>query len=106
MDVEDLNGRNLVLVDITGAGIVQLLYPTKTGAITPPTPSFRIPFEVRDPYGADQVLVVTSTAPLDNLVSALRELDKRRTAGRVVDVVRRFAPSDARLGLVGLFTVP
>ena len=61
---------------------------------------------MRDPFGADQVLAITSGAPMDGLVTALRELDKRRSAGRLFDVIRRFQPPDARLGLVGLFTVP
>lgn len=106
VEVGDLAGRTLVMVDITGAGTVQMLYPTSRTPASPPTGDYRIPFTVRDPYGADQVLAITSARPMDGLLTALRGLDKRRSAGQVADVIRRFGPPDARLGLVGLFTVP
>jgi hypothetical protein len=83
-----------------------LLYPNKPKMSAETGVNFRVPFLVRDPFGADQVLAITSTAPLDSLAAAVRELDKRRSAGRIYDVVRRLLPPDARVGLVGLFTVP
>ena len=109
VEVGDLEGRNLVLLDITGSGLVQMLYPlgnAGSGAPSQPGERFHVPFTVRDPYGADQVLAITTAQPIRELVAALRELDKRRSAGRLVEVIRRFKLADARLGLVGLFTVP
>ena len=43
---------------------------------------------------------------MDSLVAALRAIDKHKSAAEVAEVIRRFAPPDARIGLVGLFTVP
>lgn len=106
VEVGDLAGRSLVMADITGSGTVQMLYPMKPAETASRSGDLRIPFVVRDPYGADQVVAITSTAPMDGLVTALRALDKRRSAGEVADVIRRFGPPDARIGLVGLFTVP
>ena len=106
VEVGDLAGRSLVMADITGSGTVQMLYPMKPAETAASTGDVRIPFVVRDPYGADQVVAITSTGPMDGLVTALRALDKRRSAAEVADVIRRFGPPDARIGLVGLFTVP
>lgn len=106
VEVDSAAGRHLVLVDITGVGTVQMLYPRSKASPPLTSAGFRVPFMVRDPFGADEVLAITSQQPMDTLVEALMELDNRRTAGRVVDVLARFGPKDARIGLVGLFTVP
>ena len=106
VEVGDLAGRSLVMADITGSGIVQMLYPMKSAETATRNGDLRIPFVVRDPYGADQVVAITSTGPMDGLVTALRALDRRRGAAEVADAIRRFGPPDVRIGLVGLFTVP
>lgn len=106
VEIGDLSGRSLVMADITGSGTVQMLYPMNPAEAASRNEDLRIPFVVRDPYGADQVVAITSTQPMDGLVTALRALDKRRSAAEVADVIRRFGPPDARIGLVGLFTVP
>ncbi len=106
VEVGDLAGRSLVMADITGSGTVQMLYPMSPAETAPRKEDLRIPFVVRDPYGADQVVAITSTRPMDDLVTALRALDKRRSAGEVADAIQRFGPADVRIGLVGLFTVP
>ncbi len=106
VEVDNASGRGLILVDITGSGTVQMLYPRNQAPSLLASAAFRVPFVVRDPYGDDEVLAITSEQPMDKLADALRELDNRRSAGRVFDLVSRFAPSDASVGLVGLFTAP
>ncbi len=106
VEVGDLAGRSLVMADITGSGIVQMLYPMKPTETAPSEGDFRIPFVVRDPYGADQVVAITSMHQMDGLVAALRTIDKHKSAAEVAELIRRFGPPDARIGLVGLFTVP
>lgn len=104
--VPTVAGSNLLLLDITGVGEVQLLYPMAPNAAPLSQAEFRLPFRVRDPYGADEVLAITSKRSLQALVNAVRELDQRRSAGRLAEAIGRFAPADVRLGLVGLFTAP
>jgi len=68
--------------------------------------TYRVPFLVSDPFGADEVVAVTSGRRMTSLEQALQQLDHRRSAGQLVDVISRFGPPDARIGIVGLFTAP
>ena len=108
IDVEltDLNSRFLVLIDVTGSGTLQVIYPTQHNRPSTDHDFFRVPFRVRDPYGADEVVAVTSRQKLNDLVVALRDVDGRKDAGRLATLLAHYAPTDARFGLVGLFTVP
>lgn len=106
IEVAETARRHLVLIDVTGSGVVQFIYPTGRTAQPLDRASVRIPFEVREPFGADAVIAITSEQPLDSLRDAMRALDGRKAAGSVSGLVGRLAPADARVGLVGLFTVP
>lgn len=104
--VKNVAGSNLVLVDITGVGEVQFLYPGGRSAAPLSQREYREPFRVREPYGADEVLAIASKASLQPLAEAIGKLDRRRSAGSLAETIARFAPPDARLGLVGLYTLP
>ena len=65
--------------------------------------TYKVPFRVRDPFGADQVVAITSRERMANLEQALQQLDRRRSAGQLVNVIARFGRADARIGIVGLF---
>ena len=54
--VNEAAGRHLVMVDITGNGTVQMLYPVGKPDQAVASASFHIPFEVRDPFGDDAVV--------------------------------------------------
>ena len=104
--VNEAMGRNLILVDIAGNGTVEMLFPLHGIPHPLQSPSYSVPFQVQTPYGDDAVVAITSTQPMPDLVAALATLDNRRSAGRLPEVIAHFKPADARIGLVGLFTVP
>jgi hypothetical protein len=106
VEVDGAKDRALILVDITGNGTVQLLYPMSYNQPILHTGTYRAPFSVRDPFGADEVVAITSSERMVTLEQALRYLDGRRSAGQLADTISRFGPRDFRIGVVGLFTTP
>lgn len=106
VDVGDANGRALVLLDITGDGTLQFIYPMSYNRPILDAENHRVSFRVREPFGADEVVAITSRERMNKLEDAMQQLDGRRSAGQLLDVITRFAPADARIGVVGLFTVP
>ena len=98
--------RSLVLFDITGDGTVQTLYPAPSDPVVVGTADYKLKVKVQEPFGADQVIAVTSTQRLDELEMALKKNDKRRTAVEVLRLVEQLAPSDAKIGFTGLYTAP
>lgn len=106
VEIGEIARRSLILIDITGSGTLQLIYPTGREPPGVDRGSLRIPFQVRDPYGADVVVAITSEQRMTDLEAALKLLHGRKSAGQVTGAITRFAPNDARIGVVGLFTVP
>ncbi len=106
VELTDLGNRSLILVDVSGSGVIQLIYPTVKDQTVSDHNSFRVPFRVRDPYGADEVVAISSSQPQPALISALRDMDGRKDAGKLAEAIAKYAPPDKRVGLVGLFTVP
>jgi BMFP domain-containing protein YqiC len=60
---------------------------------------------VREPFGSDQLVVVTSRQRMTALEQALQGLEGRRPV-QVINMIKRFMPGDARIGSAGLFTAP
>lgn len=106
VDIAGVAKRALVLFNIAGDGTVQLLYPTPKDAPVLADANYRLPVVVARPFGADQVVAVTSEQRMVALEQALQQLDKRRSPLQVMRMVERYAPKDARIGTVGLFTAP
>ena len=55
-------------------------------------PNYRFPVRVREPFGADQIVAVTSGQRMTQLEQALSQLNRRRAAGQMMKMVQRFAP--------------
>jgi hypothetical protein len=106
IEVSDVAARALVLFNIAGDGTVQKLYPVGTDQAIIPSPSFRFPVRVQQPFGADQIVAITSAQRMPELEQVLQQLDKRRSAVQMIKMVQRYAPHDARIGSAGLFTAP
>jgi hypothetical protein len=106
VQVSGVAQRSLLMFNIAGDGTVQTLYPI--GSDPPVIGSADYKFQVRvgEPYGADQVVAITSAQRLGDLEQALRKLNQRRTAVEVYKLVERYAPPDARIGAAGLYTAP
>jgi uncharacterized caspase-like protein len=106
IQIPDVAGRALAVFNLAGDGTVQLLYPLKGEPPVPNGDAVRLPVRVSPPYGADQVVAVSAADPMPQLVQALAALDGTRNAGKVVDLLGRFMPPDARLGTTAIFTAP
>lgn len=106
VELADVAERAVILIDITGDGTIQVLYPVRSDSPVSRTPSLRFPVRVRQPFGADQMVVITSPQRMKELEQVIAQLDHRRAAMQMIKMIQRYAPRDARIGSVGLFTAP
>ena len=70
IELSDLAGRALVLFDISGDGTIQMLYPIGSDDALTHEASLRLPLRVREPFGAEQVVAITSTERMTGLEQA------------------------------------
>ncbi|HKA74541.1 MAG TPA: caspase family protein [Xanthobacteraceae bacterium] len=106
VQVSELTDRALILFNITGDGTVQLLYPLNADPRLIDKAEFSLTVRVREPFGADQIIAVTSGQRMNALEEALTQLNGRRAAGQAIAMMQKFAPGDARIGATSLFTAP
>jgi hypothetical protein len=106
IELSDVAGRAVILFDISGDGTIQMLYPIGSDAAPTQAGSLRLPLRVREPFGAEQVVVITSAARVTALEQALLELNRRKVPGQLIRVMAKYLPSDARVGSIGFFTAP
>ena len=104
VELSDVAQRSIVLLNVSGDGTIQLLYPLGTDQNTAST--FQISLRVREPFGADQVIAVTSTDRLSELEQVVSELNRRRAPGALIKSMMRYMPADVRVGSIGIFTAP
>jgi hypothetical protein len=106
VEVGGVAGRSLVLFNIAGDGTVQLLYPIGSDAAVVEADALSFPVKVKDPFGADQIVAVTSRQRMAALEQAVLQMNRRRSAAQAIKMIQRYAPADARIGSAGLFTAP
>jgi hypothetical protein len=106
VEIGDVKGRALVLFNIAGDGTVQMLYPVDQDPLTLRDAAYRLPVRVREPFGSDLVVAVTSEQPMPKLEQAIRSLNQRRSALQALWMVDRYRPVDAKVGAAGIFTAP
>jgi Caspase domain len=104
VDIEDVANRALILLNITGDGTVQLLYPIGSDPPVMTKPSYRLELSVQGPYGADQIVAITAPQRMTDLEQAFNRLKDRRASGQIARVVTSYAPAKTRFGSVGIFT--
>jgi hypothetical protein len=104
--VSDLSNRALLMFNIAGDGTVQALYPVGYDPPIVLSADYEIPVQVKEPFGADQVIVISSARRMDELEEIVKRLNRRQTAYQVFKLVQRYMPADARIGTAGLFTAP
>jgi hypothetical protein len=104
--VSGVTQRSLLLFNIAGDGTVQALYPIGSDQPILATPDFKFSVVVREPYGADQVVAVTSAQRLSDLEQVLKVWNQQKTPVEVYRLVERYAPPDARIGATSLYTSP
>ena len=106
IDLSEVAGRAVVLFNVSGDGTIQMLYPTGSDVSPVRSANLRIPLRVRDPFGAEQVVAVTSQQRMVDFERALQQMNLRRASGLVIKSLERYMPADARVGSVGFFTLP
>ena len=98
--------RSLLLFNMTGDGTVQVLYPVGSDPRVLATPDYKFSVVVGEPFGADQVVAITSSQPLNDLEQVLKAINQQFAAVEVYRSVERYAPADARIGAASLYTAP
>ena len=106
VQVSGVAQRSLLMFNIAGDGTVQTLYPIGSDARIIATPDYKYQVRAVEPFGADQVVAVSSEERLSDLEEALKKMNQRRTAVEVYKLVERYAPPDARIGATSLYTAP
>ncbi len=106
IDLSEVGGRAVVLFNVSGDGTIQMLYPIGYDASPVRLANLRLPLRVREPFGAEQIVAVTSLQRMVDFEKALQLLNRRRASGQVIKSLERYLPADARVGSVGFFTVP
>jgi uncharacterized caspase-like protein len=106
IELKDVAGRAVVLFDISGDGTVQMLYPIGSDEAPTQAGSLRLPLRVREPFGAEQVVAVSSSQRLVDLEQALLQLNRRKAPGQMIKIMAKYLPADARIGSIGFFTAP
>lgn len=106
VQVSGVAQRSLLLFNIAGDGTVQALYPIGSDQPIVTTPDFKFSVVVREPFGSDQVVAVTSAQRLSDLEQVLKVWNQQRTPVEVYRLVERYAPPDARIGATSLYTSP
>jgi Caspase domain len=106
IDLSEVAGRSVVLFNVSGDGTIQMLYPVGSDAPATRLADLRLPLRVREPFGAEQIVAVTSQQRMVDLEKVLQQLNRRRASGEVVKSLARYMPPDARIGSVGFFTAP
>jgi len=106
VQVSGVAQRSLLLFNITGNGTVQALYPIGSDQPILATADYKFPVAVSEPFGADQVVAITSAQRLGDLEQAVKKMNQRRTAMEVYKLIERYAPADARIGATSFYTSP
>jgi Caspase domain/Domain of unknown function (DUF4384) len=106
VQVSGVAQRSLLVFNITGDGTVQTLYPIGSDTHIIPTRDYKFQVRAGEPFGADQVVAISSPQRLGDLEEALRKMSQRRTAVEVFELVERYVPADARIGAASLYTAP
>jgi hypothetical protein len=106
IELSDVAQRSIVLFNISGDGTVQLLYPLAANPTQSEASVFRISLRVRRPYGADQIVAVTSPERLSDFEQVVSGLNRRRASGALVKDMLRYLPANTRIGSIGMFTAP
>jgi len=106
VEVSGVAQRSLLLFNMTGDGTVQVLYPIGSDPPVLSTPDYKFSVVVGEPFGADQVVAVTSVQPMNDLKQVLNAVNQQSAAVEVYRMVERYAPLDARIGAASLYTAP
>ena len=104
--LSDVGARAVIIFNVSGDGTIQMLYPMNSDPSPATYANLQLPLRVRDPFGAEQVIAITSQQRMVELENTLLQLDQRRAPGQIIKLLQRYASPDARIGSIGFFTTP
>jgi hypothetical protein len=105
--IEGLSGKYLILVNLSGDGEVQYLYPRKKEDQVPVVDaSFDLPLQVSEPFGSDHLIALVSDQRANTTESAISSLDGQKAAGKLAKAIRSAFSLDRslRIGFAAVFT--
>ncbi len=105
VEISDVAARTLIAFNIAGDGTVQALYPIGTDAPTGRKCPVWHDVGVKEPFGADQFVAITSRQPMEALGQAIKRLNQlvaRADAANSSAILAGGCP----VGSAGLFTAP
>jgi len=73
-----LQNKSLVLLNVAADGLAQYLYPIDSDPLVMTEGAYSITLKVDEPLGADQLIAVTSSQRMPDLIRALKRIDNRR----------------------------
>lgn len=106
VELSDVASRALLLFNVSGDGTIQMLYPVGTDAAVAKSSNLRLPLRVGEPFGAEQIIAVTSQRRMVDLETVLIQLNRRRASGQLIKNLERYLPADARIASIGFFSAP
>ncbi|RXH35813.1 hypothetical protein XH99_08880 [Bradyrhizobium nanningense] len=106
VDLSDVASRAVLLFNVSGDGTIQMLYPVGSDPALARSTSLRLPLRVGEPFGAEQIVAVTSQQRMVDLETALIQLNRRRASGQMIKSLERYLPADARIASIGFFSAP
>ncbi|WP_194394193.1 caspase family protein [Bradyrhizobium sp. CCBAU 51765] len=106
VELSDVASRALLLFNVSGDGTIQMLYPVGTDAAVAKSSNLRLPLRVGEPFGAEQIVAVTSQRRMVDLETVLIQLNRRRASGQLIKNLERYLPADARIASIGFFSAP
>ena len=65
-----------------------------------------VALRVGEPFGAEQIVAVTSQQRMVDLERVLIQLNRRRASGQMIKSLQRYLPADARIASIGFFSAP
>ncbi|WP_049814877.1 caspase family protein [Bradyrhizobium sp. WSM2793] len=106
VELSDVASRALLLFNVSGDGTIQMLYPVGKDAAVAKSSNLRLPLRVGEPFGAEQIVAVTSQRRMVDLETVLIQLNRRRASGQLIKNLERYLPADARIASIGFFSAP
>jgi hypothetical protein len=107
-EADNVRGLSVIVLNITGNGTVQMLFPRLGENVAFPQGTWQLPLTVSEPFGGDTVVAFVTQQPVPSLLDALYRLDGKKNPARAAELIEqelKRTPA-AKIGMVGLFTAP
>jgi hypothetical protein len=106
IEMDGLQNKSLVLLNVAADGTAQYLYPSDSDPLVMTDDAYSITLKVDEPLGEDQLIAVTSSQRMPDLIRALKRIDNRRDPTQVVDAIINLGPADFAIGSAQTLSAP